>query len=76
MPPKRSSSDRAEAGGNVVLLEPYDSVVFARTIRRSALHLVAATQLAVDLLTGPGRAPSKGERLLTWMKDHTDAWRT
>lgn len=66
----------ADAGGNVVLLEPYDAIVFARTIERSNLRIVNPTQLAVDLLTGPGRAPSEGEELLTWMKDNTDAWRT
>jgi hypothetical protein len=66
----------ADAGGNVVLLQPYDPVVFARTIERSNLRIVNPTQLAVDLLTGPGRAPSEGEQLLTWMKDNTDAWRT
>jgi len=60
----------------VVLLEPYDAIVFARTIERSNLRIVNPTQLAVDLLTGPGRAPSEGEELLTWMKDNTDAWRT
>lgn len=66
----------ADAGGNVVLLEPYDAVVFAHTIERSNLRIVNPTQLAVDLLTGPGRAPSEGEELLAWMKDSTDAWRT
>ena len=66
----------AEAGGNVVLLQPYDPVAFARPIERSNLRIVNPTQLAVDLLTGPGRAPSEGEELLTWMKENTDVWRT
>jgi hypothetical protein len=65
-----------DAGANVILLEPYDDIVYARTIERSGLRVVNPTQLAVDLLTGPGRAPSEGEELLTWMKDNTDAWRT
>ena len=29
---------------------------------------VTPPQLAVDLLTGPGRDPSEGEELLLWMK--------
>jgi hypothetical protein len=66
----------ADAGGNVVLLQPYDPIVFARTIERSNLRIVNPTQLAVDLLTGPGRAPSEGEELLAWMKDNVNAWRT
>jgi hypothetical protein len=65
-----------DAGANVILLEPYDKVVYARTIERSGLRIVNPTQLAVDLLTGPGRAPSEGEELLTWMTDNTDVWRT
>jgi hypothetical protein len=65
-----------DAGANVILLEPYDNVVYARAIERSGLRMVNPTQLAVDLLTGPGRAPSEGEELLAWMKDNVDAWRT
>jgi hypothetical protein len=65
-----------ETGANVILLEPYDEVVYARTIERSGLTLVNPTQLAVDLLTGPGRAPSEGQELLAWMEGDTDAWRT
>jgi hypothetical protein len=65
-----------DAGGNVVLLAPYDPIVFVRTVERSNLRLVNPTQLAVDLLTGPGREPSEGEELLDWMKDNTDAWRS
>lgn len=66
----------ADTGANVVLLEPYDDVVFARTIDRDGLTLVSPTQLVVDLLTSPGRAPNEGEELLVWMKNNIDAWRT
>jgi len=65
-----------EAGANVVLLEPFDPVVFERTTTRDGLRCVAASQLAVDLLTGPGREPSQGEEILGWMKENEDAWRT
>ena len=34
------------------------------------------SQLAVDLLTGPGREPSQGEQMLIWMEQNEDAWRT
>ena len=63
------------ASANVVLLEPFDPVVFERTIERDGLRCVAASQLAVDLLTGPGREPSQGEEILTWMEQNEDAWR-
>ena len=57
-----------DAGANVVLLEPFDSVVFDRTAVLGGLRCVAVGQLAVDLLTGPGREPSQGEALLGWMQ--------
>lgn len=65
-----------EAGANVMLLEPFDPVVFDRTIERNGMRCVAPSQLAVDLLTGPGREPSQGEEILAWMKDNEDAWRS
>ncbi len=65
-----------EAGANVVLLEPFDPVVFERATTRDGLRCVAAGQLAADLLTGPGREPSQGEEMLDWMKKNQDAWRT
>ena len=64
-----------DAGANVWLIEPYDSVVFDRTNSRDGVVCVSPTQLAVDLLTGPGRDPSEGEELLLWMERNQDAWR-
>lgn len=64
-----------ETGANVVLAEPFDPVVFERTMTRDGIRIVAPTQLAVDLLTGPGREPSEGNELLSWMRDNEDAWR-
>lgn len=72
----RLSLREADAGANVVLLEPFDPVVFDRTVTRDGLRCVAPSQLAVDLLTGPGREPPQGERLLRWMQDNKDAWRS
>ena len=63
-----------EAGANVVLLEPLDPVVFDRTVERNGLRCVAPSQLAVDLLTGPGREPSQGEQMLKWMEKNEHVW--
>ena len=63
-----------DTGVNVLLLEPFDDVVFARTVNRRGIVGVACSQLAADLLTGPGRAPTEADELLAWMKDHKDAW--
>ena len=65
-----------EAGANVVLLEPLDSVVFDRSVDRDGLCCVAPSQLAVDLLTGPGREPSQGEQMLQWMDKNEHVWRS
>jgi hypothetical protein len=64
-----------DAGANVILLQPYDGVVFERFVERDGVTLVNPTQLAVDLLTGPGRSPSEGQELLAWMAGHTGEWR-
>lgn len=64
-----------EVGTNVLLVQPFDHVVFERTTKRDNLVLVAPSQMAADLLTGPGRDPSMGEELLAWMAVNQDAWR-
>jgi len=64
-----------DAGANVILLQPYDDIVFERLLVRNGLKLVNPSQLAADLLTGPGRSPSEGQELLAWMREHTDVWR-
>jgi len=66
----------ADVGANVLLTEPFDPVVFERTAIRDRLVTVAPSQLVVDLLTGPGREPSEGEELVSWMKANEDAWRS
>ena len=65
----------ADAGANVILAEAFDPVVFERSTAREGLRVVAATQLAADLLTGTGREPSEGDELLGWMHANEDAWR-
>jgi hypothetical protein len=56
-----------DAGMNVMLLAPFDSVVFDRTWIADRLTLVAPSQAAVDLLTSPGRGPSEGDAVLESM---------
>ncbi len=55
---------RVEERGNVLLAEPYDEVVFDGSWQRDGVNYVAPAQLAVDLLTSPGRGPAEGEELL------------
>lgn len=66
---------QVDAGANVVLLEPYDQVVFERTQEDRIPACVAVSQTAIDLLTGPGRGPSEGEELVQWMRGNEGTWR-
>jgi hypothetical protein len=65
-----------EAGANVMLLAPFDEVVYDRTTSADGVVYAAASQVAVDLLTSPGRGPEEREGLLAWMKEHESDWRT
>lgn len=59
-----------DAGANVMLLSPFDSVVFERVRKDDTLTIVAPSQAAVDLLTSPGRAPAEAEAILEWMEQN------
>jgi len=65
----------ADQGINVLLLRPFDPVVYERTWESEGLRYAAAPQIAVDLSSGSGREPSEAEALLAWMKDNESAWR-
>jgi hypothetical protein len=65
----------AEAGGNVVLVLPTDDWVFAGAEEIEAIQYAAPSQVAADLLTGPGRGPAEAEELLRWMTANEEKWR-
>ncbi len=65
----------AEAGTNVLLVEPFDAVVFERTMARDGHVLANPGQVVVDLLTSAGRGPAEAEALLKWMGEHEGDWR-
>jgi hypothetical protein len=65
-----------EAGQNVILLEPFDPVVFERTWQDDGLTFANPSQVAPDLLTSPGRGPAEAEKLMEWMKENEDTWRS
>jgi hypothetical protein len=64
-----------DSGGNVLLVEPFDQVVWERMREGDSLSLVAVSQCAVDLMTGTGREPSEAEALLRWMEENEREWR-
>lgn len=63
-----------DSGSNVWLIEPASEVAFERVIRRDNIVCANPALMAADLLTGPGRDPSVGEELLSWMANNDD-WR-
>lgn len=67
-----------DVGQNVLLVEPKDprSNVFENTwTARDGVTLAAPSQVAVDLLNGPGRNPAEGDALIAWMLANEEAWR-
>ncbi|MDP2181914.1 MAG: hypothetical protein Q8K99_05010, partial [Actinomycetota bacterium] len=65
----------AETGANVVLAEPFDGVVFERTVLDDGLTYVAPSQAVADLLTSSGRGPEEAEALIDWMLANEESWR-
>lgn len=66
----------ADAGTNVILAEPKFDVVLERTLtNEDGVVIAAPTQVAVDLMTGPGRNPSEAEELIGWMQRNEGSWR-
>ena len=64
-----------DSGANVLLAAPASSVVFERGSDVDGVWYAAPSQVAVDLLTGPGRNPAEGQALLDWMESDESAWR-
>ena len=62
--------------GNVRILTPYDPVVFERSLQMDGIRIAALGQVAVDLMSGPGREPAEGEALMNWMEENTVVWRS
>lgn len=65
----------ADEGADVVLLRPFDPVVWDRAVDVDGVRYVAPSQVAIDCLTGNGRMPSEGEAVLAWMTENEQAWR-
>ena len=72
---KRLGLRPADTGGNVLIGQPFDPVVFDRTERDGGITYARMTQVAADLMTGPGRGPAEAEGLIAWMESNEDLWR-
>lgn len=65
-----------DKGANVLLAANRDDVAFVRAHSVDGVVSAAPSQIAVDLLTAPGRAPSEGQALLDWMEANEPHWRS
>lgn len=65
----------ADEGANVVLLAPFDPVVWERSTRDDGLRYACPSQVAADCLSGTGRMPVEAEALLDWLLANERAWR-
>ena len=65
----------ADAGANVLLVEPGDDWIFEGATQRDGVRYAAPSQIAADVLTSPGRGPAEGEQLITWMLANEEKWR-
>lgn len=65
-----------DTGSNVLLVGVGEADERGRaSLGTDGIVRCAASQVAVDLLTGPGRGSSEGEALLEWMRANEPAWR-
>jgi hypothetical protein len=62
-------------GANVALAVGDYDVALERLQLVGGLRLAAFSQIAVDLLSGPGRNPSEATALLDWMESNEAVWR-
>jgi hypothetical protein len=62
-------------GANVALAAGDYDVTFERTRLEDGLRIAALSQVAVDLLSGPGRNPSEATALIEWMERNESVWR-
>lgn len=63
-----------DRGANVVLVEPFDAVVYRGLKVKGRITFAAPSQVVVDLLTGAGRAPEEGESLIEALASKDEGW--
>ena len=60
---------------NVLLVEPFDPIVFERSWIEEGIRYVALSQAVADLLSSGDRNPQVGSALMSWMEENENAWR-
>lgn len=65
---------QTERGANVLLVEPFDDLVYRGATMRDGLQYVSPSQAVVDLLTGPGRSAEEGSQLIDVLGEQDQEW--
>ena len=65
----------ADTGGNVLVVRPFDAVVFERAESDDGITYARVTQVVMDLMKGPGRGPAEADALMEWMRDNEELWK-
>lgn len=64
-----------ENGSNIILLETKAPFIFERSqVLQKGFSTAPFAQIAVDLLSGPGRNPEVGNELIKWMSTNSKVW--
>lgn len=61
-------------GTNVLVMRPYDDVVFTRSRPVDGMNVAAPAQVVADLLTGPGRSSEEAEQLMEAFASGEPGW--
>ena len=66
-----------DKGANVLLAPDDGTACFVNAGKPggSRVEHAAPSQIALDLLNGPGRSPSEAHALMDWMETHENRWR-
>jgi hypothetical protein len=63
-----------ERGTNVLVMRPYDEVVYAKSRLVDGVSFAAPAQVVADLLTGPGRSSEEAEQLIAALGSDEQGW--
>ena len=64
-----------DRGTNVLVMRPYDEVVYAKSRLVDGIGFAAPAQVAADLLTGPGRSSEEAEQLMAALGARDQGWK-
>jgi hypothetical protein len=63
-----------DRGMNVLVMRPYDDVVYAKSRLVDGVWFAAPAQVVADLLTGPGRSSEEAEQLMAVLGESDEGW--